>query len=75
MEHVSFCPYRTVIYSQWSPVQTTELTEPVTFLGTQRDLQLLEACKENPDGDALEPEDSGQYRCQMVFAKLIYLSR
>lgn len=68
MEHVSFCPYRTVIYSQWSPIQTTELTEPVTFTGTPEDVQLLDACIENPAGDAppSEQEVVGQYPSQLV---------
>jgi len=71
MEHVSFSPCRTVIYSQWLPVQTMELTEPVTFTGTPDDLELLDACIENPDGDAppSEHEVVGQYASQLVDCK------
>jgi hypothetical protein len=49
MENVSICPWRAnVTYSNrinWSAVQTTRLSHPVTFSGTARDLKLLEAIK------------------------------
>ena len=58
--HVSFCPYRISINPQWTAVQVTEhaepltfsrkpqftkYTAPVTFTGTAKDLELLDACK------------------------------
>lgn len=49
MENVSFCPYRTSITYDWAAVQTTYLSQPVTFSGTPQDVQLLEACKEDTD--------------------------
>ena len=63
MESVTYCPYRTQV--NWSTIQTTQLTAPltftgtvqvtqltapVTFTGTSQDVELLEACKEKPDG-------------------------
>jgi len=47
--NISFCPYRTNI--DWSTIQTTHFTQPVTFTGTPRDLQLLDACKEREEAE------------------------
>jgi hypothetical protein len=46
MEHLIVCPHRADI---WSHVQTTKFTQPLVFRGDAHDLQLLAACKENPD--------------------------
>lgn len=70
MDGISFCPYRQSINTtHWSAVQTTELsdpvtfvsnvevqqiTDPVTFTGTTKDLELLEACKEGHDGSGVK---------------------
>ena len=62
LSQISFCPHRASINSTWSAVQVTEHakpltvnrdpqytkhTAPVTFTGTAKDLELLEACNEN----------------------------
>ena len=46
MEHVSFCPHRINIDYDWSSVQQTEHTSPVTFTGAPRDVDVAEVCKE-----------------------------
>ncbi len=59
MENIQFCPYRIQVTSDPSTIATTEFEvqttrfdlqtakyeDPVTFTGTAKDLELLEACK------------------------------
>ena len=56
MANIQFCPYRTQVTYDPSSIQTTQFEvqtskfeDPVTFTGTAKDLELLEACKEGVD--------------------------
>jgi hypothetical protein len=66
LEHVAFTEYK-VIYAQWTPVQRSERTAPVTFTGGREDLALLEAAKVWHDKGAppLEHQVFGSYRSQL----------
>ena len=63
---ISFCPYRTQISP--SKVLYTAVSQPVTFTGGPKDLELLDACvvKEGEEGEDQTGEWGFFYNCCLL---------
>ena len=78
LERVSFSPQRKQVNfeytpSLWTGLQTTQYSNPLVFTGTERDLELLEACRTDGSSPVKEklPYQIGEWNQCLEMTKLI----